>query len=351
MKRFTMIAIFSIITLGMVIAHRQTILLQNESEPIVNSANRTSEIYAEGLIEGETDSIELVPTLRETVRAILCRESQQVKRGDVLIQLDDRDQRAEYELAVHGVQLATAELANLTRGAKESERREAMHHCDTLNAEHRAALYKLERAKLLIQSRSISQEEWEEAETRVATVSSQLSAARARAQTICGGAKIEELQVAEARLGIARVRQFQAETHLSRTVLVAPCDATVLEINCEVGELANELPMVVLSNTTSLLVRASVDEFDALHIQLGFEARITSKALDVPISGSVTRMSPRLGKKRFVSDHPEVYSNNRSREVWIRVHSGPDESHGLLVGLPVEIWLHPPQNRYVEKSR
>lgn len=100
--------------------------------------------------------------------------------------------------------------------------------------------------------------------------------AKARAAG-CQAAKTSA-RVSEARLDAARAA-------LDRTILRAPFDGIVAEINGEVGEVVTPspvgvatLPTVDLIDTTCLYVRAPIDEVDAGNVKKGLPAQITLDA-------------------------------------------------------------------------
>jgi hypothetical protein len=91
-----------------------------------------------------------------------------------------------------------------------------------------------------------------------------------------------------------------------------------------------------MCDTKSLQVRASVDEFDALRVQIGQLVRIQTNAMpDASFQGKVSRISPRMHRKQIMSDRPTSHLDTRSREIWVEIQS----SVPFIVGLPVELWI------------
>ncbi len=99
-----------------------------------------------------------------------------------------------------------------------------------------------------------------------------VSTARARRATC---------EAAEARRAVSAARVAAAAAMVERTVLVAPFDGIVAEVNGEVGEYVTPsppgiatLPVVDLISMADLYVAAPIDEIDAAHIRTGMAVRI-----------------------------------------------------------------------------
>lgn len=117
------------------------------------------------------------------------------------------------------------------------------------------------------------------------------SDAKARAAA-CESART---QVGEA---VARIESAKADT--SRTVLRAPFDGIVAEVNGEVGEYLTPsppgiptLPAIDLIDDSCLYVSAPIDEIDAARLKVGMSGRITLDAYrGQQFKGHVRRIAP-----------------------------------------------------------
>jgi HlyD family secretion protein len=293
-------------------------------------------IFAPGKVEGNSAEIELYASIREVVTAIPASEGQFVRAGSVIVQLDDRIYAAEVELAEAGVHLAKAELDRLRNGPRPSEIDEARQECELRNAELLLANRVYERGLRLAESRSISQYELDQNEANAASSLALLESANAKLATIAAPAREEDLSIAEARYAAAQAKLRIAKAAHARTKIVAPRDGMVLEINIEVGELQTDKPWVVMSNTESLYVRASVDEFDALRVFAGQSVTMTTNAIPERIFfGKIAQISPRMDHKEIVTERLDSKMDTRAREILVEV----EKDTPLIVGLPMELWI------------
>ncbi len=293
-------------------------------------------IFAAGRVEGVAPEINLFATVRERIVQIHVEEGDVVKTGQLLVELDSQMVRAELELAHAGVLLAQAERDRLRTGATQNEKDEAKQMCEHRFAEMITAGRMHERGLRLAQSNTISKADLDEYEARAQSTKALYAAAQAHFASINDAARIEDVQATEARLAAAKAKLSVAEAALAKTRIEAPSDGQILQLNLEVGELPGDEPLVIMCDTSSLQVRASVDEFDALKVQVGQKVRMKSNALQNKVfEGRVSKIRPRMHHKQVVSERPDTHMDTRSREIWVEVQSNLP----LIIGLPVELWI------------
>jgi HlyD family secretion protein len=148
-------------------------------------------------------------------------------------------------------------------------------------------------------------------------------------------AKKAACQAAQAQQLVARARIDAAKAMIDRTVLTAPFDGIVAEVNGEVGEYVTPsppgiptLPAVDLINMDSLYVAAPIDEIDAAQIRPGMDVRITLDAFPKKIFN---------GKVRSISPYVlEVAKQARTVEIEADF-SDKKETANLLVGYSADV--------------
>ncbi len=204
----------------------------------------------------------LAPAIGGQIASLNVEKGDIVKKGDILLTLWNKDLKADLEL-VEG-QLAV-DQATARQNCLLAE-----------NAEHQA-----KRQTELRQYSSTSESTYEDAVAEAKAKRAVCQAAEA--QTKADGARIE-----------------LAKAQLEHTILTAPFDGIVAEVNGEVGEYATPsppgiptLPAVDLINMDSLYVAAPIDEIDAAQIKPGMETRITLDAFPKRVfKGKVRSISP-----------------------------------------------------------
>jgi RND family efflux transporter MFP subunit len=213
------------------------------------------------------DSIEAVGTIRAlqtsqlsaqisgAIASIRAQEGQRVRRGDVLIVLDDAQQRAALERASAAVNAAQQDTAAA------------------------AADYGLQNATLtryqgLYENKSVSPHEMDEVQAR------QKSAGARRDQ-------------AQAGIAQARAMEAQARAGLSYTRIRAPFDGVITARLVDTGALASPgVPLITIEDTHRFRLEASVDEGDIRFVTLGASARVSVDALGTDLSAKVVQIVP-----------------------------------------------------------
>jgi len=204
----------------------------------------------------------LAPILGGQIAALPVAEGDAVTAGQVLLQLWNDDLRAQLQ------------LAEMERQAADSRADEA---CTSAEAARRDA----NRVASLFERGLTSEENTDVASS---TASSREAACKAmRSMTA----------VSDARIAVARAQ-------LERTILRAPFDGTVAEINGEIGEVVTPspvgvptLPAVDLIDNSCIYVTAPIDEVDAPDIRAGMTASISLDAFpDRSFPATVRRVAP-----------------------------------------------------------
>ena len=204
----------------------------------------------------------LSPALGGQMASLPVSKGDRVTAGQVLLELWNEDLRAEKVLAERDA------IASAAR-AKES--------CVIADVADREA-----KRLVSLRERGISSEE----ETDRAVGDAQAKHAA------CEGTR-DLVRVSDARIDVATVA-------LQRTILKAPFDGVIAEINGELGEFVTPSPVGVptpptvdLIDSSCLYISAPIDEVDATAVRTGMPARITLDAFpDQRFPGHVRRVAP-----------------------------------------------------------
>ncbi len=241
------------------------------------SDNRTSTAPAPEIVHGVSlvevqrtpvpDYVEAVGTVRAAqtsqlsaqiagaIVSIRAQEGQRVRRGEVLVVLDDAQQRAALQRASAGVNAAQQDIT-------------------AADAQNALARTTLSRYQELYDKKSVSPHEMDEVQARAK------SAAAGRDQ-------------ANAGLAQARAMEAQAQTGLGYTRIRAPFDGVVTAKQVDVGTLASPgMPLLTVEDTRHFRLEASVDEGDIRWVKLGASARVTVDAIGTEVQGKIVQIVP-----------------------------------------------------------
>jgi membrane fusion protein (multidrug efflux system) len=204
------------------------------------------------------ETAQITPAITAIARNIAVVDTQGVKRGDVLLELDDTDARlaliqAEAELgrAERRVRsyLASDDGLRAQVAAREAEQSQADAQLKVAQAELERAQLDFKRRQALADSGSVSGEELSNARAALDTAQAKLAAAQSAAQqsranraATQGAQAANEALTAQAgvddnpEVQLARAKRDQARVDLERTVLRAPIDGVVARRQVQVGQ-------------------------------------------------------------------------------------------------------------------
>ncbi|UCF66032.1 MAG: efflux RND transporter periplasmic adaptor subunit [Acidobacteriota bacterium] len=239
----------------------------------------------------------LAPITSGRVVKLPAREGDRVSSGALLIELWNDDFRAELQLAEAEAKASRARAEQACLSAELAER-------------------EARRLERLFADEVIG-------EDRVDKARSERDASQAACQASRAG-----IEVADARVGVARAA-------LARTVLRAPFDGIVAELNAELGEVVIPSPpgiptppAIDLIEEGCLYVAAPLDEVDAPRVRPGLPVRVTMDAFpDDNFPGTVRRIAP------YVFD---IEKQARTVEIEVMI-ADPTSIAGLSPGYSADV--------------
>lgn len=236
-----------------------------------------SGIYAEGILESDQPSgenINVYPEVPGTVKQILVTEGQEVKKGTVLLLLDDSIQRATVEQLQSQAQAAFTLLEEL----KAQPRQETLDVVEAQVLSAQAALKTAQDALDKQQSaydlnpKAISKDALDSATNAVATAQASLAVAQKQRDLTKAGAWSYDINTQERQYNALDKSHLSASALLSKYTLRAPGNGIVLAIHPTVGSFVSAqgaydtytqgmTPVLVLGSPHAHLnVRCYVDE-------------------------------------------------------------------------------------------
>jgi len=239
--------------------------------------------------------------------------SQAVKKGDLLLELDPRDEQQRVRQAEATVRASQARLINARESLAladenlKSDRLRAEAALAAAQARARDARAKAERTRELQQKRLASLEETETAETAASQANADAESAAARIEEIKSLARTleqarQQIRIAEAQVDNDQVSLDLARQRLAETRVVSPLDGVVTQRSVQIGQIISSgisnvgggTTALVVSDLSRIFVLAAVDESDIGQVRPGQRAKVTVDAFrNREFSGEVVRISPR----------------------------------------------------------
>jgi len=237
------------------------------------------------------------PGIAGLVTKIPAKKGTRVKQGEVMLQLDDSEYRAQVELARSTLEAARSAAQQAKLEAEQAQR-------------------EWKRTQALAQSQVVSETLIDQDHTRALATEAASAAAEAK------------IHQTEASLEAA-------QAILAKTTMKAPFDGVVLDVTTEVGEWISPSPpgvfippVVDIIDPGSLYLSAPIDEADVARIKVGLPVRITLDAFrGKSFAGTLTYVSS------FVETRQE---QNRTLEIEAEFTDSPLPAN-LLPGLSADL--------------
>ena len=312
-----------------------------------------------GQYEVDTDNayvagniVQVTPQTTGTVKAVEVNNTDRVKAGQVLVQLDETDaqvslQAAEAALAdavrsVRGL-YATTSQSNASVEQTRAEFKKAQHQVEQAAAQRRNAEDEYNRLANLRQQKFVSVESLNQAKTTLEAAEATLAAAqsavnsaqaavdRAQAQRIGSASQTENTSIADhPKVQAAAAQVRQAYLAVERTRIVSPVGGDIAQRNVQVG--ARVVPgtaLMAIIPPEQMWVDANFKETQLDHLRIGQPVTLTSDLYgkDVVYQGKIAGFSAGTGSAFALLPAQNASGN------WIKI----------VQRVPVRIELQPEQ--------
>ena len=245
------------------------------------------------------ETAQVTPAVAGIVREVRVADTDAVRRGDVLVVLDDTDARlalaqADAELAraqrrVRGYVANDESLAAQVM-ARDSERTRAVAQVEAANADFIRAKIDLDRREALADTGSVSGDEVTRARAAFENARAGLAAARAAAAQSganrAAAASQREMNAtliagttedANPEVALARARRDQARVNLERTVVRAPVDGIVAKRAVQLGQQVQPgAPLLSVVPVGQVHVDANFKEVQLAKVRVGQPVEVES---------------------------------------------------------------------------
>lgn len=246
-------------------------------------------IGASGLVEAIHENLEVGVPVPGLLTAMPVGPGDAIQQGDLLMQIDDRDLRAQLSVQQANLKVAQAQAARVR-----------------------------EQQDLL-----------ERVQDPYAVTEGEVLARR------------QEVRVAEAQVASAQAAITATEMLVERMRITAPIDGTVLQVNTAVGEFVSpqsQIPPMVIGNIQDLQLRADIDEQIAPRVVPGRNAiGYVKGAPDQPIALEFVRIEPYVIPKRSLTGFSSERVDTRVLQVIFRFPNNPERP--IYVGQQMDIYI------------
>ncbi|MGA7160165.1 MAG: efflux RND transporter periplasmic adaptor subunit [Bacteroidota bacterium] len=297
--------------------------------------NHAGTIEASGTLEAV--EVDVSSKVAGQIQILFVDEGSVVKSGDTLAILDHATVDIELEQAKAGVDLAEAQYKLLVIGTRSEDLRQAEEGLRQAASSYKTAKDDYERTRALFASKSVTQKELDDAESKYTIAQAANSSAEQNLQKLKHFARPEDITAAKARLDQATASADLLRKQISDAHIIAPVSGTVTHKPVEVGELVGVgTTIVTISRLETLNLMIYVGDTDLGKVKLG-------GAADLVIDTYPDRTFP--AKVIYISPIAEFTPKNvQTKEDRTKLVFGvkleAENKDGILKGgMPVDAYL------------
>ena len=262
-------------------------------------------IAGSGIVEPAGQNVAIGTALSGLVLEVAVRHGQNVKAGELLFRVDDRELAAKVQVREAALLASRAELSRLQALPRAEDREPLLAALAAVQAEFDDAKAQWDMADSVTDKRALSAELLARRKFQVAGAQARVASAKAQITRLEAGAWEPDLALAKARIAGEEAALHEAQTALLRASVRAPSDGTVLQINVRVGEFASAAsptPWIVLGDLSHLVVRVDIDENDAWRFREGARAHAFVRGnRDIKAALEFVRVEPYVVPKRSLT--------------------------------------------------
>jgi HlyD family secretion protein len=272
--RYVVITIAAVIVLAAFISQRRgTVAIRADR---VTKQDLVTSISTNGKVEPIQDFEPHSPA-PTTVKKIYVHEGDKVRAGELLMQLDDADVRAQAARAMAQMKASEADQSAVQSGGTQEEVLNTRSELAKAQADRDAAQKNYDAIQQLAKSGAAAPAEVRDAATRLGNAETQLKLVQQKQHDRYSRPEVNRV---EAQMEQARATYAAAQDQLKHTEIHAPFDGTVYSIPIKQGEYVQQGELLLeMANLQRVQVRAFVDEPELGKLADGQPVTITWDAL------------------------------------------------------------------------
>lgn len=284
----------------------------------------------------ERDRIAHAAAASEVIVALPFPQGCRVKKGAVLVRLDDTLQKAQVSRAEAELAQAAAQLDKLRNGARAEELAAATAKVTGAKAVLAESEAQHERLRGLAQQNITSKGDLDKAVAARDVAKATLNAAQEEARSLLNGSREEDLRAAKGKVDAAAATLAGEKKRLADLSVVAAADGILDDLPWKVGERPPAgTPLAVVLAGNAPFARVYVPEPYRVKIKTGSKLTVHVDGLEVPISGQVRWISAEPAFTPYYALNQE----ERARLMYLAEVQLPDSAAQLPAGLPAQVDL------------
>ncbi|WP_439709866.1 HlyD family secretion protein [Vibrio harveyi] len=284
----------------------------------------------------ERDRVTFTATSSEIIRALPIKEGSQVTEGEVLVQLDTKNQEAILARAIAEQAKADAYLLKLTNGERPEDIAAAQARVARAEAQLTEAQKNYQRKAELVRKKLISQSEKDTALAARDSARAELDSSQEEFSKLTAGSRPEDIEQAKAELMAAKADVALQQQKLAELTITATRNGLLDNLPFNLGE---RVPV----NGIVAVIQASRVPYARVYVPATYRVNfIPGKAVQVHVDGVE---KPLEGTVRWVATEPSftpyfaLTEEERSRLMYLAEVDLQDSAESLPSGIPAQVDL------------
>lgn len=300
-----------------------------------HSGENAGAISASGTIE--TTEVNIAPKSPGQIASLRVDEGAVVHVGDTLAVIDSVNYVLNDKQAVAGIAQANAQLQLLEHGSRVEDIEQAQEQLNQAEAALKNARADVERIKGLLATHSVTQKQFDDADTRVVSAQAAYNAAMQMHHKLKAGARPEDIEAAKARVNQIRSQADLIQQQLSDCIIKSPVAGMVTHKVLNQGEMAAMgSTIITVSVLDPVILTIFVSDKDLGKVKLGQHAKVSIDTYkDRSFDGVVTYISPTA---EFTPKNVQTTEDRQKLVFGVKIEV-PNHDGSLKPGMPADAVL------------
>jgi len=319
------------------------------SQPLAEPAHAPFQSYiaGAGIVEASTENIAIGTVVPGVVTDLYVKVGDNVKAGDPLFKVDDRDLQAEMIVRKSALESAKQKLTRL----ENLPRPEDIPPAEAKVAEAKSLLAdakdQLQTWESVPDKRAVSTEDVNRKKFAVDAADARFKQAEAELALLKAGSWKPDIEIAKADVAAAEAQVQATQTEIDRRTVHAPVAGQIMQLKIRLGEFAQTgvlaQPLILLGNVDTLNVRVDIDENDAWRLKNDQPARAYLRGnAELWTNLKFVRVEPYVIPKRSLTGDSTERVDTRVLQVLYSFNHG---ALPVYVGQQMDVFIEAPTAR------
>jgi len=241
----------------------------------------------------EAREVDISPKLAGRIEAIYADEGDHIKKGSLLLQMDDQQLKIQVERAISAQKAANETLRDLEAGARKEEVASAVASLEAAEATYKKSFDDLKRAEELFKEGAASKDFLEKALLQLDTTKTNRDMAKEKLDLLKAGTRVNVIE--NAKYAVQQAQHSVDELMFIKTDsrTFSPIDGIITLRSAEPGEvIASGTPVLTVINPADCYVRIYISEKVLGQVSIGQEIEVfTDSFPDKAFKGKLTYIS------------------------------------------------------------